>query len=54
MAKSPEKRTSPLGLRLFPSVKAALEKAAAEDFRSVPSLVEKIVVEWLRERKYLK
>ena len=41
-----------MGLRVRPSTKRALEKAAAEDLRSVASLVEKIVVEWLREHGY--
>jgi hypothetical protein len=48
MAKTPS-----LGVRVQPEVKAALEKAAADDVRSVSSLIEKIAVEWLRERGYL-
>jgi Uncharacterized protein conserved in bacteria len=48
-----EKRTSPIGLRLFPSLKKALEKAAADDSRSTASLVEKILTEWLKEKGYL-
>lgn len=48
MAKTPS-----LGIRVQPEVKAALERAAADDLRSVSSLVEKIVVEWLRGRDYL-
>ena len=35
-------------------VKAAVEKAAGDDQRSTASLVEKIVVEWLRKKGYLK
>jgi hypothetical protein len=48
MAKTPS-----LGIRVQPEVKAALEKAAKDDLRSVSSLIEKMAVEWLRERDYL-
>lgn len=47
-------KTPSLGVRLQPQTKAALEKAAADDMRSVSSLVEKILVEWLRANGYLK
>jgi hypothetical protein len=53
MSEKDELRTAPLGLRLFPSVKEALTKAAADDSRSVASLVEKILVEWLKAKGYL-
>jgi hypothetical protein len=49
MGKSPS-----LGVRVQPDTKAALEKAAKDDLRSVSSLIEKILVEWLREEGYLK
>jgi len=52
--KSSERRTAPLGLRLLPSVKSALEKAAAEDRRPVASYVEKLLVEHLKAKGYLK
>jgi hypothetical protein len=48
MAKTPS-----LGVRVQPQTKAALEKAAKDDLRSISSLIEKILVEWLRERGYL-
>ena len=48
MAKTPS-----LGVRVQPETKAALDKAAKDDLRSVSSLIEKILVEWLRERGYL-
>jgi len=54
MTEKHETRSAPLGLRLFPKVKAALEAAAAEDARSVASLVEKIIVEWLKAKGFLK
>jgi hypothetical protein len=47
-------KTPSLGIRLQPETKAALERAAKDDFRSVSSLVEKILVEWLRAKGYLK
>jgi hypothetical protein len=47
-------KTPSLGIRVRPETKAALEKAATDDFRSVSSLVEKILVEWLRKKGYLK
>lgn len=46
-------KTHSLGVRLQPDVKAALERAAKQDVRSVSSLVEKIVVEWLRANGHL-
>lgn len=53
MTNNDERRTAPIGLRVFPSMKAALEKAAKEDHRPMASLAEKILTEWLRERGYL-
>lgn len=53
MANIAEKRTAPLGLRVFPSVKAALEKAAEDDQRPMASMAEKIIIGWLKERGYL-
>lgn len=46
-------KTPSLGVRVQPETKAALEKAAKDDLRSVSSLIEKILVEWLREKGYL-
>lgn len=46
-------KTPSLGVRLQHEVKAALQKAAEDDLRSQSSLVEKILIEWLRERGYL-
>lgn len=48
MAKTPS-----LGIRVQPETKAALDKAAKDDLRSVSSLIEKILVEWLRAKGYL-
>jgi hypothetical protein len=49
-----ELRNAPLGLRITPTLKAALERAAEDDRRSVASMAEIILVEWLEAREYLK
>ncbi|MBP6010627.1 MAG: hypothetical protein KBA31_00220 [Alphaproteobacteria bacterium] len=46
-------KTPSLGVRLDATVKTALEKAAKDDLRSLSSLVEKVLTEWLREHGYL-
>ncbi|MER9840131.1 hypothetical protein NKJ59_02575 [Mesorhizobium australicum] len=46
-------KTSPLGFRIEPEVKDALERAAKEDMRSVSSMVEKILTIYLRDKGYL-
>jgi len=46
-------RTAAIGVRVEPSIKEAAEKAAADDHRTVASLLEKVLVEYLRERGYL-
>ena len=42
-----------LGVRLQPEVKEALERAAKADVRSVSSMAEKILTDWLREHGHL-
>lgn len=46
-------RTLPISFRLPPVTKAALEKAAAEDHRSVSSLVEKLLTDFLKKNGHL-
>lgn len=46
-------REAGLGFRIDTELKAALEKAAADDSRSVSSLVIKILTDRLREEGYL-
>ncbi len=46
-------RTNPLGVRVEPDVKDALERAAKADDRSVSSLVERILKQWLTEKGFL-
>lgn len=46
-------KTYPLGVRLPPDVKSALEQAAATDLRSQSSMAEKIITDWLKANGYL-
>lgn len=46
-------KTAALGFRIPEEMKAALEKAAADDDRSVSSLVALVLRNWLREKGYL-
>lgn len=46
-------KTMPLGFRIEQDIKEALTIAAKEDHRSVSSLVELIIAQWLRERGYM-
>lgn len=46
-------RTAAIGVRVEPNVKAAAEKAAAADHRTVASLLEKLLVEFLKDNGYL-
>jgi hypothetical protein len=43
-------KTTAISVRVYPQIKAALQKAAEADHRSLASLVVKILVEWLRRR----
>jgi hypothetical protein len=43
-----------LALGVSPEVKKALEEAARDDHRSAASLIEKVLVDWLTEKGYLK
>jgi hypothetical protein len=47
-------KSATLNLRIDPKIKVAAEKAAAEDRRSLTSLVEKLLTEYLRANGYLK
>jgi len=56
MAKATRKKNkdAPLGFRVPLDVKRALERAAQADERSVSSLVQKVLADWLRAREFLK
>lgn len=47
-------KNSAISVRVADSVKAAAEKAAAEDSRSVASYVERLLTEHLKAKGYLK
>lgn len=46
-------RDAALSVRVRPALKLALEVAAKEDRRSLASMAEKILIEYLEERGYL-
>lgn len=46
-------KTAAISVRVADAVKAAAEKAAADDSRTVAALVDKILTDWLREKGYL-
>ncbi len=46
-------KTHPLGFRIEQELKEALVKAARDDRRSVSSLVEIVIEDWLQQRGYL-
>jgi hypothetical protein len=43
-------KTAQVNLRIEPSLKAAAEKAASDDQRSLTSLIEKLLTDYLRKR----
>lgn len=45
---------APIGFRLDPEIKSALENAARDDERSISSMVTIILRKWLEEKGYLK
>jgi hypothetical protein len=47
-------KTLPISLRLPASTKAAAVKAAKDDMRSLSSLIEKALTEYLKQNGYLK
>jgi hypothetical protein len=49
-----ETKGAQVSLRIQPSLKAAAEKGAADDRRSLTSLVEKLLAEHLKAKGYLR
>ncbi|MCC2663058.1 MAG: CopG-like 1 or ribbon-helix-helix domain, 5 [Geminicoccaceae bacterium] len=45
-------RTTPFGVRLPAETREALARAAKDDHRSMASLTEKIISDWLKEHGY--
>jgi hypothetical protein len=54
MSDKQEIKSAPLGLRITPTLKKALEAAAAADRRALSSYVEKVLYEHLKKKGYLK
>lgn len=50
---SSQPKSLPVSLRLPPEVKAAAERAALEDTRSLSSYIEKLLTEHLRRKGFL-
>ena len=48
-----ETKSAIVQLRIRPSLKAAAEKAATDDERSLTSLMEKLLADYLRKKGYL-
>lgn len=46
-------KTAQINLRITPELKAAAETAAADDQRSLTSLIEKLLTDHLKERGYV-
>jgi hypothetical protein len=46
-------RTASIGIRVEPEVKAAVEKAAKADDRTVAQWIERLMIRELRENGYL-
>jgi hypothetical protein len=47
------RKSEQMAIRLPAETKAALERAAKDEIRSMSSLVERIVTDWLRAHGYL-
>jgi len=47
-------KTAQVNLRINPDLKAAADKAAANDQRSLTSLIEKLLTDHLKKNGYLK
>jgi hypothetical protein len=45
-------KTTPMGIRLAQETKDALARAAKDDLRSLNSLIEKILTDWVKESGY--
>ena len=49
-----QRKSTQFTMRIDPRLKAAAEKAAADDRRSLAGLIEKLLEEYCRERGFLK
>jgi hypothetical protein len=48
-----ETKTTQVNVRLTPTLKSAAEKAAAAEHRTLTNLIEKVLTDYLRLKKYL-
>lgn len=46
-------RIASISIRVEPDLKEAAERAAKADHRTVASLIEKVLTEWLRQNGYM-
>jgi hypothetical protein len=46
-------RTAAIGIRVEPEIKEAAERAAQKDRRTLASLMEKILIDWLEGNGHL-
>lgn len=53
MADNPRNKSAQLNIRIKPEMKAAADRAAADDQRSLTSLVEKLLSDYLKQKGYL-
>ena len=49
-----EKKSAQVNLRIAPTLKEAADRAAADDQRSLTSLVEKLLTDYLKQKGYLR
>lgn len=49
-----EKKSAILAVRILPETKAALEQMAKDDYRTLSSLIEKLLTEAAKAKGYLK
>jgi hypothetical protein len=48
------RKTAQVNLRISPELKASAEKAAKADQRSLTSLMEKLLIDYLRKKHFLR
>ncbi len=46
-------RTNPLGVRILPEIKTALDQAASDYGRSISTMVEGVLADWLITKGYM-
>ena len=46
-------RTNPLGVRILPEIKTALDQAASDYGRSISTMVEGVLADWLILKGYM-